>query len=214
MAAAYLLGSVSFAVIVSRACGLPDPRTYGSGSPGATNVLRTGRRAAAALTLLGDGAKGWLAVAIARHFAPPESVELVSALAAVAVVIGHMYPVFFRFDGGKGVATALGVLLALSPYLAAGAAATWIIIAVFFRISSLAALISAVFAPSFCFLLYGMHAYTYGVGVVSLLLVYRHRANIRTLLAGKEARIGRQESAARGEESGNGIQDSDKPVKD
>ena len=137
---AYLIGSLSFAVIVSRAFGLPDPRTYGSGNPGATNVLRTGRKAAAALTVLGDGAKGWLAVAIAQRFAPLESVEMVAALAAVAVVIGHMYPVFFRFEGGKGGSTALGVLLALNLYLAAGAAATWIIIAVFFRISSLATL--------------------------------------------------------------------------
>lgn len=191
---AYLIGSVSFAVIVSRAFGLPDPRTYGSGNPGATNVLRTGRRVAAALTLLGDGAKGWFAVAIAQHFAPKESVELLSALAAAAVVIGHMYPVFFRFEGGKGVSTALGVLLALNYYVAAGAAATWIIIAFFFRISSLAALIAAVFAPFFCFLLYGLHAYTYAIVVVSLLLIYRHRTNIRNLLAGSEGRIGRAES--------------------
>ena len=193
---AYLIGSVSFAVIVSRACGLPDPRTYGSGNPGATNVLRTGRRAAAALTLLGDGAKGWFAVSIAQRFGPTESVELLAALAAVAVVIGHMYPAFFRFEGGKGVSTALGVLLALNYYVAAGAAATWIIIAFFFRISSLAALISAIFAPFFCFLLYGLHAYTYAICVVSLLLIYRHRTNIRNLLAGSEGRIGRPESGA------------------
>lgn len=212
-AAAYLIGSVSFAVVVSRVCGLPDPRTYGSGNPGATNVLRTGRRAAAALTLLGDGAKGWLAVAIAQRFAPPESVEMVAALAAVAVVIGHTYPVFFRFEGGKGVATALGVLLALNYYVAAGAAATWIIIALFFRISSLAALIAAVFAPFFGFLLYGWHAYTYAIVLVSLLLAYRHRANIRSLLAGTEARIGRPEAGATGRESGVGTQDPDKPVK-
>ena len=200
-AAAYLLGSVSFAVIVSGAFGLPDPRTYGSGNPGATNVLRTGRRAAAALTLLGDGAKGWLAVFIAGRFAPPGSVETVSALAAVAVVVGHMYPVFFRFEGGKGVSTALGVLLAFNHYLAAGAAATWIIIALIFRISSLAALISAVFVPFFCFLLYGAHAYTYAVGVVSLLLILRHRSNIRNLLAGREARTGRQDPGARIQDS-------------
>ena len=200
-AAAYLLGSVSFAVIVSGAFGLPDPRTYGSGNPGATNVLRTGRRAAAALTLLGDGAKGWLAVFIAGRFAPPGSVETVSALAAVAVVVGHMYPVFFRFEGGKGVSTALGVLLAFNHYLAAGAAATWIIIALIFRISSLAALISAVFMPFFCFLLYGAHAYTYAVGVVSLLLILRHRSNIRNLLAGREGRIGRQDPGARIQDS-------------
>jgi glycerol-3-phosphate acyltransferase PlsY len=193
---AYLIGSVAFAVIVSRAFGLPDPRTYGSGNPGATNVLRTGRRAAAALTVLGDGAKGWLAVILAQRFSPPESMEWVSAAAAVAAVIGHMYPVFFRFEGGKGVATALGVLLALNYYIAAGAAATWIIIAFFFRLSSLAALVSAVFAPFFCFLLFGWHAYTYAIAAVSLLLIYRHRGNIRNLLAGTESRIGRRESAA------------------
>ena len=199
--AAYLLGSVSFAVVVSRLMRLPDPHSYGSGNPGATNVLRTGRRAAAALTLLGDGAKGWLAVFIAGRFAPPGSVETVSALAAVAVVVGHMYPVFFRFEGGKGVSTALGVLLAFNHYLAAGAAATWIIIALIFRISSLAALISAVFVPFFCFLLYGAHAYTYAVGVVSLLLILRHCSNIRNLLAGREGRIGRQDPGARIQDS-------------
>jgi glycerol-3-phosphate acyltransferase PlsY len=199
--AAYLLGSISFAVIVSRAFGLPDPRTYGSGNPGATNVLRTGRRAAAFLTLLGDGAKGWLAVFIAQRLALPEAAEITAALAAMAVVIGHIYPVFFRFEGGKGGSTALGVLLALNPYLAAGAAATWIIIAVFFRISSLATLISAVFVPFFSFLLYGPHTYTYALGAVSLLLIFRHRVNIRNLLAGRESRIG-------GQDSGAGVQDS------
>jgi len=187
---AYLLGSISFAVIVSRALGLPDPRLYGSGNPGATNVLRTGRRAAAAATLLGDGAKGWLAVFIAQRFAAAGAVETTMAVAAVAVVLGHMYPLFHRFRGGKGVATALGVLAALDLYLAAGAAATWIIIAFFFRISSFAALVSAAFAPVFCFLLYGMHPFTAGVAVVAILLVLRHKANIRNLLAGKEARIG------------------------
>jgi len=200
-AAAYLLGSVSFAVIVSRAFGLPDPRTYGSHNPGATNVLRTGRRAAAALTLLGDGVKGWLAVVIAQRLAPLEAAEIAGALGAVAVVIGHMYPVFFRFEGGKGGSTALGVLLALNLYLAAGAAATWIIIAVFFRISSLATLVSAVFVPFFCFLLYGAHAYTYALSIVSLLLILRHRSNIRNLLAGTEGRIGRQDPGARIQDS-------------
>src|SRR6187551_3686797 len=130
-ALAYLLGSISFAVIVSRAFALPDPRSYGSGNPGATNVLRTGRKAAAALTLLGDGAKGWLAVFIAQRVAEPATAEFAMAVAGVAVVIGHMYPLFFRFQGGKGVSTALGVLLALNLYLAAGVAATWIVIAVF-----------------------------------------------------------------------------------
>ena len=202
-AAAYLLGSISFAVIVSRAFGLPDPRSYGSGNPGATNVLRTGRRAAAALTLLGDAVKGWLAVFAARALAQPEAAEVAAALAAVTVVVGHMYPVFFRFQGGKGVSTALGVLLALNAYLAAGAAASWFIIAAFFRYSSLAALIAAAFVPFFSFLLYGLHVYTYALGVVSLLLVFRHRANIRNLLAGRESRIGKRDERVGLQDSGN-----------
>lgn len=189
-ALAYLLGSVSFAVIVSGMFSLPDPRTYGSGNPGATNVLRTGRRAAAALTLAGDVTKGWAAVAIAGHFAAPEASGLAMALAAVAAVIGHMYPLFYRFQGGKGVSTTLGVLLALNVYLAAGAVATWLIIAFFFRYSSLAALVAALFAPFFCFLLYGAHAYMLAVAAVSLLLIARHGTNIRKLLAGTESRIG------------------------
>lgn len=188
----YLLGSISFAVIVSRAFALPDPRTYGSGNPGATNVLRTGRKAAAALTLLGDGAKGWLAVFLAQRYAAPETMDVAVACAAVAVVVGHMYPVFFRFEGGKGVSTALGVLIGLNIYLALGTAATWIVMAVFFRISSLSALVSAVFAPFFALILYNAHhPYFSGVLVIALLLVWRHRSNIRNLLAGTEARIGR-----------------------
>jgi glycerol-3-phosphate acyltransferase PlsY len=193
---AYLIGSVSFAVIVSRVFGLPDPRSYGSGNPGATNVLRTGRRSAAALTLLGDSIKGWFAVFVAQRFAGPDMLDMTIAAAAVAVVIGHMYPVFFRFQGGKGVSTALGVLAALSYYLAAGAAATWIIIAFFFRISSLAALISALFAPFFCFLLFGMHPVTAAVAAISLLLIWRHKTNIRNLLAGKEGRLGSRDSGS------------------
>jgi acyl phosphate:glycerol-3-phosphate acyltransferase len=188
----YLIGSVSFAVLVSRAFGLPDPHTYGSGNPGATNVLRTGRKAAAALTLLGDTFKGWFAVFLVKGHVIAE--PTVVALAAVAVVIGHMYPVFHRFQGGKGVSTALGVLLALDPWLAAGTAATWIAIAFFFRISSLAALVAAAFAPFFAFFLYGMGRFglepAIGVTVVALLLVWRHRANIHNLLAGTEGKIG------------------------
>ena len=188
----YLLGSISFAVIVSRAFALPDPRTYGSGNPGATNVLRTGRKAAAALTLFGDGAKGWLAVYLAQRYAAPDTVELAMACAAVAVVVGHMYPVFFRFQGGKGVSTALGALIALNIYLALGTAATWIVMAVFFRISSLAALVSAVFAPFFTLILvHPHHPYFWGVLVIAVLLVWRHRGNIRNLLQGTETRIGR-----------------------
>jgi len=190
---AYLLGSISFAVIVSRLYSLPDPRSYGSGNPGATNVLRSGRKSAAAFTFAGDGAKGWLAVFIAGQFATPELKPMIMSAAAVAVVVGHVFPVFFRFEGGKGVATALGVLLALNPYLAAGTAATWIIIAVFFRISSLAAIIAALFAPFFVLILYTpAHPYVAGVAVVAALLISRHHANIRNLWQGKEGQIGQR----------------------
>jgi len=189
---AYLIGSISFAVLVSRAFGLPDPRSYGSGNPGATNVLRTGRKAAAALTLLGDAFKGWFAVALTQQHVVGDPVAV--AAAAVAVVVGHLWPLYFRFEGGKGVSTAVGVLLALDPWLAAGAIATWGIIAFFFRISSLAALVAAAFAPFFSFLLYGMNRFALepalGVTAIALLLVWRHRTNIRNLLAGTESRIG------------------------
>ena len=149
---AYLIGSLSFAVIVSRAFGLPDPHTYGSGNPGATNVLRTGRTAAALLTLIGDGAKGWLAVFLAMQLGPAWGLAQDSGGAgmagvALAVFIGHLYPVFFGFRGGKGVATALGVLLAINPWLGLGTLGTWLVIAFLFRISSLAAIIAAIFAP-------------------------------------------------------------------
>ena len=189
--AAYLLGSISFAVVVSRAMKLPDPRSYGSKNPGATNVLRTGKKVAAALTLLGDAAKGWLAVFLTDHFFSTEvPASYKMAAVAVSVVVGHIYPVFHRFQGGKGVSTALGVLLALNVWLAVGAASTWLVIAVFLRISSLAALIAAVSAPVYCFMLYGIHPYTLAVGIIALLLVWRHKGNIRKLLAGTEARIG------------------------
>lgn len=187
---AYLIGSVSFAVIVSRVFSLPDPRSYGSRNPGATNVLRSGRTPAAALTLLGDIAKGWLAVYLASSFADAGAVEVTEAAAAAAVVVGHAYPVFFRFQGGKGVATVLGVLAGLNLYLAGGTIATWLIIAFFFRFSSVAALVSAVFAPVFCLLLYGLHPFTAAVTAIALLIIYRHKANIRNLVAGTEARIG------------------------
>ena len=188
---AYLIGSISFAVLVSRAFGLPDPHTYGSGNPGATNVLRTGRKAAAALTLLGDALKGWLAVFLVQQHVPGDPV--VVAAAAVAVTLGHMYPVYHRFSGGKGVSTALGVLLALDAWLAAGTLVTWLIIVFFFRISSLAALVAAAFAPFFAFFLYGMSRFALepalAVTVISVLLVWRHRENIRNLLAGTEGKV-------------------------
>jgi glycerol-3-phosphate acyltransferase PlsY len=187
----YLIGSVSFAVLVSRAFGLPDPHSYGSGNPGATNVLRTGKKAAAALTLLGDAAKGWLAVFIVARLVPD---PLAIAAAALAVVAGHMWPVFFRFAGGKGVATAVGVLIALDWRLAAGTIATWGVILVFFRISSLGSLVAAAFATFFAFFLYGMGLFplepTISVAIISVLLVWRHRANIRNLLAGTEGKVG------------------------
>jgi len=192
---AYLLGSIPFAVIVSRTFALPDPRSYGSGNPGATNVLRTGKKAAAALTLLGDALKGWLAVYLAQRLAEPGAIEVAAAVAAVAATLGHMYPVFLRFRGGKGVATATGVLVALDPWLGAGAIATWIIIAFFFRYSSLAALVAAAFAPFFAFFLYGMGRFAWegaiGVAVIAVLIIWRHQDNIRNLIAGTEGRIGR-----------------------
>ncbi|HUP96072.1 MAG TPA: glycerol-3-phosphate 1-O-acyltransferase PlsY [Burkholderiales bacterium] len=188
---AYLIGSISFAVITSRALGLPDPRTYGSGNPGATNVLRTGKKAAAVLTLVGDAAKGTLAVVIAAMAVEPDARELAMASAAVAAVLGHMYPLFLRFNGGKGVATALGVILALNVYVAAGTLATWLIMVIFFRISSLAALVSALFAPFFTALLFSIaHPYFIAVAVIAGLLLWRHKTNIRKILDGTEARIG------------------------
>lgn len=188
--AAYLIGSVSFAVLVSRAFRLPDPREYGSGNPGATNVLRSGRKSAAVLTLLGDCAKGWVAVFAAVQ-ALPETAALAAAVAAVAVILGHMYPLFHAFRGGKGVATALGALLALNWILALGTLATWITMAVFFRYSSLAALVSALFAVFFTLILFNAgHPFFTAVAVIAVLLIWRHRLNIRNLLEGKESRIG------------------------
>jgi glycerol-3-phosphate acyltransferase PlsY len=191
---AYLLGSIPFAVIVSRAFGLPDPRSYGSGNPGATNVLRTGKRAAAVLTLIGDALKGWLAVFLAQRMADAGAADIAVPAAAVAVTLGHMYPVFLRFRGGKGVSTATGVLIALDPWLGAGAIATWLIIAFFFRYSSLAALVAAAFAPFFAYFLHGMGRFALegaiGVTLIALLIAWRHQANIRNLIAGTEGRIG------------------------
>lgn len=193
--AAYLLGSVSFAVVVSRAYRLPDPREYGSGNPGATNVLRSGRKSAAALTLLGDSAKGWLAVFCAQQWSG-DGHELAMAFAALAVILGHMYPLFHGFKGGKGVATALGVLLGLNWVLALGTMATWITIAVFFRYSSLAALVSAVFSVFFTLILFNAgHPFLWSVAVIAALLVWRHRSNIRNLLSGKERKLGAKAGA-------------------
>lgn len=190
---AYLIGSVSFAVLVSRAFGLADPRTYGSGNPGATNVLRSGKKVAAALTLAGDAAKGWVAVFLAARYAPAYGVgEGSIALAALCVFLGHLYPLYHRFNGGKGVATALGILLAIHPWLGLCTLATWVMIAFFFRYSSLAALIAAVFAPFFHVMFWQRGPLTLAIGTMSLLLIWRHRVNIEKLIAGKESRIGRK----------------------
>ncbi len=191
--AAYLLGSISFAVVTSRAFGIADPRTYGSGNPGATNVLRSGKKAAAALTLLGDAAKGWVAVALAMHFATHDAQGvLLVALVFLAVFLGHVFPIFLRFKGGKGVATALGVLLALNVWLGLAALATWLVVAVVFRLSSLAALMAAIGAPIYAMLLGLPSVWVLACAIMSMLLIWRHKSNIQNLLAGRESRIGKK----------------------
>ncbi len=189
--AAYLIGSISFAVVCSRLFGLADPRTYGSKNPGATNVLRSGNKKAAIATLIGDCFKGWFAVWLALQLGPRFGVDDTGiALVAIAVFLGHLWPVFFRFVGGKGVATALGVLLGLNVWLGLATLATWLIIAYAFRYSSLAALVSSVFAPFFYVLLFGVDPLLLAVVAMSLLLVYRHAKNIGNLISGKESRLG------------------------
>ena len=191
IAGAYLLGSVSFAVVMSRLFGLADPRSYGSGNPGATNVLRSGSKAAAALTLLGDAAKGAVAVWLVRALGPPFGVgEFTVALAALAAFAGHLYPVFFGFKGGKGVATFLGALLALHPGSGLLACATWLAVAAVFRYSSLSSLCAAAVAPFALLWLTGAADVSAVIAVMSVLLVVRHRQNIANLLSGKERRIG------------------------
>jgi acyl phosphate:glycerol-3-phosphate acyltransferase len=190
---AYLLGSVSFAVLTSRVFGLADPRTYGSGNPGATNVLRSGNKAAAMLTLLGDALKGWLPVWLAQQFAPAGVTQLAMAVAGALAVIGHMYPVFHRFEGGKGVATALGALFGFSVYLGLGAISTWLIIALFFRLSSFASITAALFAVFATWLLFDIaHPFFASVALVAVLLIYRHRQNIKNMLAGTESKLGQK----------------------
>ena len=192
----YLIGSLSFAVIVSRVMGLNDPRTYGSKNPGATNVLRSGSKAAAIVTLLLDAAKGCLPVALVHWFGQPYGLgEGTMAMAGLAAFIGHLYPIFFRFVGGKGVATALGVLLGISPMLGLAVAATWLAMAWFFRYSSLASLTAAVAAPILYVLGDGLAWYLskgvlLALSVMSLLLVYRHAENIGRLARGTESRLG------------------------
>ncbi|WP_338766708.1 glycerol-3-phosphate 1-O-acyltransferase PlsY [Massilia sp. METH4] len=195
--AAYLIGSISFAVVVSKAYGLSDPRTYGSGNPGATNVLRSGNKGAAVWTLIGDAFKGWLAVWLTIHFQKQLGIgDGTIAIVALAVFVGHLWPVFFRFEGGKGVATAAGVLLALDIWLGLATLATWLIVAYAFRYSSLAALVASVFAPFYYGLLFGVEPQLFAVVVMCGLLIWRHARNIGNLMAGKESRIGSKSKAA------------------
>jgi len=201
--AAYLIGSLSFAVIVSRVMGLNDPRTYGSKNPGATNVLRSGSKAAAVVTLLLDAVKGWLPVAAIQWWGQPYGLgEGTMALAGFAAFIGHLYPVFFKFVGGKGVATAMGVLVATSGWLALATGLTWLIVAYAFRYSSLASLVAALFAPAY---------YAFGDGVawvtdrnlllstavMSIFLIWRHSENISRLVNGTESKLGKKKEAAK-----------------
>ncbi|MEY4369552.1 MAG: glycerol-3-phosphate 1-O-acyltransferase PlsY [Pseudomonadota bacterium] len=193
--AAYLLGSVSFAIVVSKLFRLADPRTFGSGNPGATNVLRTGNKVAAALTLLGDCLKGVVPVALAVYFEEQLGLgDAGVALISVAVFAGHLWPVYFHFKGGKGVATALGVLLGLNPVLGLATLVTWIVIAYAFRYSSLAALVSALFAPFYYTLLFGLNTIGFAVLVMSVLLIWRHKTNIGNLISGRESKIGKSKT--------------------
>jgi len=199
---AYLIGSLSFAVVVSRFMGLADPRTYGSNNPGATNVLRSGNKVAALLTLLLDGVKGWLPVWWVVHFGAAYGLGQGSlALVALAAFVGHVWPVFFRFKGGKGVATAAGVLTGIEPFLGLATLATWLIVAYFSRYSSLAALASALFAPAYYFLGHRVAWYVdnrvlLAVAVMSAVLIWRHQANIGKLMRGEESRIGGKKSGS------------------
>lgn len=196
---AYLLGSVPFAVVCSRLFGLADPRSYGSKNPGATNVLRSGNKGAAAMTLAGDMAKGWLAVFLAEMFGPLYGLEEGSVgLVALAVFFGHLYPVFLKFKGGKGVATAAGVLLAIDPALGLATLGTWLLIAFTLRYSSLAALIAAAAAPMFAFFLRGSNVMLPVVGIIAMALIGKHWANLQRLMAGTEPKIGGNKKAASG----------------
>lgn len=192
---AYLIGSISFAVVVSKCMRLPDPHSYGSGNPGATNVLRTGNKLAAVLTLIGDALKGFFAVMLARILLGDES--LTSTLSSwllcgvvIAVFLGHLFPIFHGFKGGKGVATACGILFGINWFLGLATLGTWIIVAAFMRYSSLAALAAAVFGPIYFVFLFGFQPMGIALLVVCLLLIWRHRINIHNLINGKESRIG------------------------
>lgn len=190
---AYLIGSLSFAVIVSRLMGLDDPRSYGSKNPGATNVLRSGNKAAAIITLVLDALKGYVPVLLVLIFGPRFGLgETTAGFAGLAAFLGHLWPVFFRFQGGKGVATAAGALLAINPWLGAATLLTWLIVAAFFRYSSLASLVAAVFAPFYQALIWGLEPVLVAIIGMSLLLVWRHQANIAKLLAGTESKLGQK----------------------
>ena len=192
---AYLIGSISFAVVVSKCMQLPDPHSYGSGNPGATNVLRTGNKLAAVLTLLGDALKGFVAVMLARILLGDESLSStlgswVLCGVVIAVFLGHLFPIFHGFKGGKGVATACGILFGINWVLGIATLGTWVIVATFMRYSSLAALSAAIFGPIYFVFLFGMQPMGIALLVVSLLLIWRHKSNIQNLLNGTESRIG------------------------
>jgi glycerol-3-phosphate acyltransferase PlsY len=194
---AYLIGSLSFAVIVSRVMGLSDPRSYGSGNPGATNVLRSGNKTAAILTLLFDALKGFVPVLLVRQFGPAYGLGTGTvALVGLAAFLGHLWPVFFRFQGGKGVATAAGVLFAFNPLLGLATLATWAIIVAFFRYVSLASIVAALFAPFYQLLIWDGGPLAAAIVVMCLLLVWRHSANIQKLFAGTESKLGQKAAAA------------------
>jgi glycerol-3-phosphate acyltransferase PlsY len=186
---AYLIGSISFAVVVSKLMGLPDPHNYGSGNPGATNVLRTGSKVAAVLTLLGDAAKGYVAVVLARALVGVDIDSWILPAVTVAAFLGHVFPVFHGFKGGKGVATALGILLAINWVLGLTTLSTWLIVAVFLRYSSLAALIAALFSPVYFVFLFGTQPMALAILLMSALLIWRHQSNIKNLLNGTEGRL-------------------------
>ena len=197
IAIAYLIGSLSFAVILSRVFGLPDPRSYGSKNPGATNVLRSGHKGAAILTLTFDALKGYVPVWLALLFAPRFGFgETTIGIVGLAAFVGHLWPVFFRFEGGKGVATAAGALMALNPWLGLATLLTWGIIAAFFRYSSLASIMAALFAPFYQLLIWEPSPLALAITVMSLLLVWRHSGNIRKLLAGTESKLGHKAAPA------------------
>ncbi|CUI09797.1 glycerol-3-phosphate 1-O-acyltransferase PlsY [Massilia sp. P8910] len=195
---AYLIGSISFAVVMSRLFSLSDPRTYGSKNPGATNVLRSGNKGAAIATLIGDAAKGWFAVWLAMRLAGEYGVGTAGiALVAVAVFLGHLWPVFFRFVGGKGVATILGVLLGINVWLGLAVLATWLVVAFTTRYSSLAALVAAILAPIYYGMAFGIDELFFAVVAMSSLLLFRHNQNIANLMAGKESKIGSKSAGAK-----------------